>query len=168
MSEARAVAPSPEDHHELPSPGWGPASPSHRTARSRWRRMLSAEHAAALPSSSAMPKSPRDCIRAARSCSEQAAKGRSNCPGVRPVLTLVACPECASPAEITDRFVLPSTAGPVGHVVLDCAAGHHFRMASDRLAVGVPAMEPTPVSDRSLRDPRRPSTGTGEDRCGSC
>jgi hypothetical protein len=55
------------------------------------------------------------------------------------VLILVACPECASPAEITDRFVLPSTAGPVGHVVLDCAAGHHFRMASGRLAVGVSA-----------------------------
>jgi hypothetical protein len=55
------------------------------------------------------------------------------------VLILVACPECASTAEITDRFVLPSTAGPVGHVVLDCAAGHHFRMASDRLPVGVSA-----------------------------
>jgi hypothetical protein len=55
------------------------------------------------------------------------------------VLTLVACPECASPAEITDHFVLPSTAGRVGHVVMDCAVGHHFRMASDRLPVGAPA-----------------------------
>lgn len=49
------------------------------------------------------------------------------------MLELVGCPECASPAEITDRFVLPSTAGPVVHVVIDCAAGHHFRMAADRL-----------------------------------
>jgi hypothetical protein len=49
------------------------------------------------------------------------------------VLELVGCPECTGPAEITDRFVLPSTAGPVGHVVIYCAAGHHFRMASDLL-----------------------------------
>jgi hypothetical protein len=52
------------------------------------------------------------------------------------MLTLVACPKCAGSAEITDRFVLPSTAGRVGHVVIDCTAGHHFRMASDRLPVG--------------------------------
>jgi hypothetical protein len=55
------------------------------------------------------------------------------------MLILVACPECASPAEMTDRFVLPSTAGRVDHVVIDCAAGHHFRMASDRLPVDVSA-----------------------------
>ena len=55
------------------------------------------------------------------------------------MLILVACPECASPAEMTDRFVLPSTAGRVGHVVIDCAAGHHFRMASSRLPVGASA-----------------------------
>ena len=27
-------------------------------------------------------------------------------------LDLVVCPECAAPAEIVDRFVLPSTDGP--------------------------------------------------------
>jgi hypothetical protein len=55
------------------------------------------------------------------------------------VLVLIACPECSNPAEVTDRFMLPSTAGPIGHVVIDCAAGHHFRMASDRLPVGASA-----------------------------
>jgi hypothetical protein len=55
------------------------------------------------------------------------------------VITIVACPECTSPAEITDRFMLPSTAGPVDHVVLDCAAGHHFRMAADRLTADASA-----------------------------
>ena len=55
------------------------------------------------------------------------------------MLTRVACPECASPAEMTDRFVLPGTAGRVGHVVIDCAAGPHFRRASDRLPVGASA-----------------------------
>lgn len=51
------------------------------------------------------------------------------------VLTLISCPGCGVPAEITERFALPSTEGPVAHVVVDCAAGHHLRMAADRLPV---------------------------------
>ncbi len=47
--------------------------------------------------------------------------------------TLVSCPDCGVPAEITERFCLPSTDGPVDHIVLHCAADHHFRMAADRL-----------------------------------
>jgi hypothetical protein len=53
--------------------------------------------------------------------------------GVRPLLTLIFCPECDVPAEVTDRFSLPSTEGPVDHVALACAAGHYFRMPSDML-----------------------------------
>jgi hypothetical protein len=53
--------------------------------------------------------------------------------GVGPLLTLIFCPECDVPAEVTDRFSLPSTEGPVDHVALACAAGHHFRMPSDML-----------------------------------
>jgi hypothetical protein len=53
--------------------------------------------------------------------------------GVIPMLTLIVCPECDVPAEVTDRFSLPSTEGPVDHVALACAAGHHFRMPSDML-----------------------------------
>jgi hypothetical protein len=49
------------------------------------------------------------------------------------VLTVIPCPECGVPAEITERFSLPSTGGSVGHVAVCCAAGHHFRMAADRL-----------------------------------
>lgn len=49
------------------------------------------------------------------------------------MLTLIACPDCGAPAEIAERFSLPSTDGPVPHIVVDCAAGHHFRMAEDRL-----------------------------------
>jgi len=69
------------------------------------------------------------------------------------VLTIVACPQCRVPAEITERFSLPSTDGPVAHVAVSCAAGHHFRMAADRglaypppwpsLATGQPAARPT-------------------------
>ena len=39
----------------------------------------------------------------------------------------ISCPGCGVPAEIADRFSLPSTDGPVEHVVVDCAAGHHYR-----------------------------------------
>jgi hypothetical protein len=41
------------------------------------------------------------------------------------------CPACGAIAEITDRFVLASTDGPVDHLALSCAAGHHFRMPAD-------------------------------------
>jgi hypothetical protein len=67
-----------------------------------------------------------------------------SCRGVRPMLTLIFCPECDVPAEVTDRFSLPSTEGPVDHVALACAAGHHFRMPSDMLAAE--AQEQLPVS----------------------
>jgi hypothetical protein len=53
---------------------------------------------------------------------------------------LVSCPDCGVPAEITERFCLPSTDGPVDHIGLHCAAGHHFRMAADRLAALQPQL----------------------------
>lgn len=36
------------------------------------------------------------------------------------------CPQCTHPAEITDRFTLDSTDGPLEHVKLVCTAGHWF------------------------------------------
>src|SRR5213595_878987 len=45
----------------------------------------------------------------------------------------ISCPDCGVPAEITERFSLPSTHGPVDHIVLRCAGGHHFRMPTDML-----------------------------------
>ena len=53
---------------------------------------------------------------------------------VRTLLTVISCPDCSVPAEITERFSLPSTDGPVNHVALCCTAGHHFRMAVDMLS----------------------------------
>jgi hypothetical protein len=52
---------------------------------------------------------------------------------VETVLTVISCPRCGVPAQIAEHFGLPSTEGLVAHVVVDCAAGHHFRMAADRL-----------------------------------
>lgn len=45
------------------------------------------------------------------------------------------CPECGAPAEISDRFVLESTDGPLEHVTVRCAArlGHRFTMLLERL-----------------------------------
>ena len=60
--------------------------------------------------------------------------------------TLVPCPECGVTAEIEDRFFLPSTDGPIEHVVVNCAAGHHFRMSAGRL----PATPQRPAISRSM------------------
>lgn len=50
------------------------------------------------------------------------------------MLTVISCPECEIPAEVTDRFSLTSTDGPVDCVAISCLAGHHFRMPSEMLS----------------------------------
>jgi len=61
------------------------------------------------------------------------------------MLTLTSCPECHAPAEITERFTLASTDGPVAHVALSCLAGHHFRMPAGQLP-----LSPDPPPRRGL------------------
>jgi hypothetical protein len=41
-------------------------------------------------------------------------------------LDLVVCPECGAPAEVVDRFALPSTDGPVEHAKVLCLMRHWF------------------------------------------
>ena len=67
------------------------------------------------------------------------------------MLTLTSCPECHAPAEITERFTLASTDGPVAHVAVSCLAGHHYRMPADKL----PGTESPSPRRRSARLPRR-------------
>jgi hypothetical protein len=41
------------------------------------------------------------------------------------------CPSCLKPAEIVDRFVLGSTAGPATHLKVRCADGHVYTVLVD-------------------------------------
>jgi len=71
------------------------------------------------------------------------------------VLTVISCPECEVPAEVTDRFSLNSTDGPVDCVALRCVAGHHFRMPSELLPAGsqeqLQAQQPAPARPSPAR-----------------
>jgi hypothetical protein len=49
------------------------------------------------------------------------------------MISLMSCPECGVLAEVTDRFSLPGTGGPVEHLAVQCVAGHHLRMPADML-----------------------------------
>ena len=48
-------------------------------------------------------------------------------------MDLTTCPECDAPAEITDRFVLESTGGPVDHARVRCVRGHWFLLSIEAL-----------------------------------
>lgn len=48
-------------------------------------------------------------------------------------IDLVVCPECAAPAEVVDRFALPSTDGPVEHAKVLCLATHWFLLPAAAL-----------------------------------
>jgi hypothetical protein len=47
---------------------------------------------------------------------------------------LVDCPECGLPAEVRDRFVLPSTDGAREHVRLACVVRHVRTVPTARLS----------------------------------
>jgi hypothetical protein len=51
---------------------------------------------------------------------------------------LLECPTCRLPAQITERFTLRGSPGPVQHVKLACVAGHRYTPPVDQL----PALSP--------------------------
>jgi hypothetical protein len=53
-------------------------------------------------------------------------------------LQLVGCPQCPAPAEITDRFVLESTSGPVEHITISCLNRHRFTLTAPGSSTGRP------------------------------
>ncbi|PJJ54219.1 hypothetical protein CLV56_3727 [Mumia flava] len=48
-------------------------------------------------------------------------------------MELTTCPDCGAPAEVTGRFALESTDGPMEHVRLRCVLGHWFVGLAERL-----------------------------------
>ncbi len=48
-------------------------------------------------------------------------------------IDIVGCPACGGPAEVADRFVLPSTDGPVEHVKVHCVRRHWFTVPIEKL-----------------------------------
>jgi hypothetical protein len=71
-----------------------------------------------------------------------------------PAGSLVECPACGLPAEITDRFVLNGAPAPVEHVKVVCVMRHWFTIPVDLLA----ATQPT----RSRPAKAGPSRDLGE------
>ena len=67
------------------------------------------------------------------------------------MLILLPCPACGSPAEVTDRFALTSTDGPIDHLALRCAARHHFTMLVDMLPA--PSQQQLRAQERTLAPP---------------
>jgi hypothetical protein len=62
-------------------------------------------------------------------------------------LDLVVCPECAAPAEVVDRFALPSTDGPVEHVKVACLMRHWFLLP----AAALPTVSALPTGTEPVR-----------------
>jgi len=62
----------------------------------------------------------------------------------------ISCPQCGAPAQITERFRLDSTDGPVEHVKTGCERGHWFTPTVDLLpfqpatTAASPALVPVP------------------------
>jgi hypothetical protein len=63
-------------------------------------------------------------------------------------MSIMSCPGCGAPAEVTERFTLASTDGPVAHIAVSCVGGHHYRMAADRLPAGASRPARRPRSQR--------------------
>lgn len=65
--------------------------------------------------------------------------GRYDQPEEAKAMQFTQCPEpaCDAPAEIVDRFALPSTGGPVEHITVLCLHRHWF-MLPVAMSVRVP------------------------------
>ena len=48
-----------------------------------------------------------------------------------PLREFTSCPECGRPAEILDRFQLPSTHGPIEHIKVRCITGRWFTVVPE-------------------------------------
>ncbi len=55
-------------------------------------------------------------------------------------MDIIPCPQesCQAPAEVLDRWVAPSTAGPVEHIQIQCLHRHHYLMPTPTAGAHVP------------------------------
>jgi hypothetical protein len=53
----------------------------------------------------------------------------------------IACPQCGTPARITERFWLASTAGPVEHLKTGCVNDHWLTPRAETVA----GAQPVPI-----------------------
>jgi hypothetical protein len=60
----------------------------------------------------------------------------------------VPCPQCGAPAQITERFWLRSTDGPVEHLQIGCANDHWFTPPAETVN-GVQS-EPIPAAAEAV------------------
>jgi hypothetical protein len=63
-------------------------------------------------------------------------------------MEITTCPECGAPAEVRDRSVWESTAGPVEHIRIECVARHWFLMSVASLAAAIAPRLPAPARER--------------------
>ena len=54
----------------------------------------------------------------------------------------IPCPQCGAPAQITDRFRLDSTAGPVEHLQTGCVNNHWLTPLAETVASAQPELTP--------------------------
>jgi hypothetical protein len=54
----------------------------------------------------------------------------------------IPCPQCGAPAQITERFRLSSTAGPVEHVKVGCVNNHWLTPLAETVAGAQPDLTP--------------------------
>ena len=66
--------------------------------------------------------------------------------------TLVDCPTCGLPAEITDRFTLGGVPEPVEHVKVVCVRRHWYTLPVDMVSLAEP---PADRASTSGMTPRR-------------
>ena len=62
--------------------------------------------------------------------------------------TPIPCPQCGAPAQITERFHLDSTAGPVEHLRTGCVDNHWLTPLAETLAGARPI--PTPAAAEAM------------------
>jgi hypothetical protein len=70
------------------------------------------------------------------------------------MLEIISCPQCGAPAEITQRFWLDSTDGPIQHLRIICVSKHWLTPRSDTVDQQWPATRSQPRAPGGARQPR--------------